>query len=121
MMRDRPVLFPVFLAIVVAILLLSDSGPYGHFPPCPLFFLTGLYCPGCGTIRALDHLLHGRAIAALHSNPLLLVALPILAWLCFHKRLRTHPRTPVIALIVLLVFGLLRNLPFFPLSLLAPH
>ena len=38
---------------------------------------TGLYCPGCGSTRALYALLHGRPGEALAMNPLLLV---VLAW-----------------------------------------
>src|SRR4051812_28859789 len=35
-------------------------GVGSHYPPCPIYWATGLYCPGCGITRALHHLLHGR-------------------------------------------------------------
>ena len=38
-----------------------NPGPY---PICPFFGLTGCYCPGCGTLRALHQLLHGNPVAA---------------------------------------------------------
>ncbi|MEW5722540.1 MAG: DUF2752 domain-containing protein, partial [Thermodesulfobacteriota bacterium] len=33
------------------------------YPPCPFHALTGLYCPGCGTLRGLNQLLHGHLLA----------------------------------------------------------
>lgn len=43
----------------------------GFYPQCPFKFLTGLDCPGCGTTRALHHLLHGRVSEAFFLNPFL--------------------------------------------------
>ena len=30
------------------------------YAPCLFYALTDLYCPGCGTLRGLHELLHGR-------------------------------------------------------------
>ena len=49
------------------------------FPRCPLFFLTGLHCPGCGSQRALHALLHGRVAQAAGLNLLAVLSLPVLA------------------------------------------
>ena len=32
----------------------------GIYPPCFFHWLTGLYCPGCGSTRCLHALLHGN-------------------------------------------------------------
>lgn len=45
------------------------------YPQCAFRMLTGLDCPGCGTTRALHHLLHGRIEEAFFLNPLLFVIL----------------------------------------------
>jgi hypothetical protein len=39
-------------------------------PACPWHALTGWPCPGCGTTRALTHLLHADPLGALRFNPL---------------------------------------------------
>jgi hypothetical protein len=50
---------------------------YGFYPQCPFRLLTGLDCPGCGTTRALHHLLHGRVEEAFRFNPMLFVLLAV--------------------------------------------
>ena len=49
-------------------------------PLCPLHAATGIYCPLCGSLRGLGDLAHGHVMAALGSNLLLVVTLPLLAW-----------------------------------------
>lgn len=48
---------------------------------CPLFALTGLYCPGCGGTRAVYDLAHGNLASALAMNPLVTLAVPVLGLL----------------------------------------
>ena len=51
-----------------------------HFyPRCPLFVLTGIYCPGCGALWAGHALLHGHLDAAFGYNALFVVDAPFLA------------------------------------------
>ena len=47
-------------AVGAAILYLRDPTGNAFFPKCMVYSATGLYCPGCGTQRALHHLLHAR-------------------------------------------------------------
>lgn len=98
-------------------------------PPCPLLALTGLYCPGCGSTRALHALLHGDLAQAMAMNPLLVIALPVLAtmtlnaagWAPGHgERLWRRIGNPKPWLVVLLTYWLLRNLPWWPFAWLAP-
>ncbi len=59
---------------------LVDPGEPGHYPLCPIKWLTGLDCPGCGGLRALHALLNGDAVAALDRNAfVVLLALPAAA------------------------------------------
>ena len=46
---------------------------------CPFHLITGLPCPGCGTIRALQHLLKGDVQQALYTNPVGLIAALLIA------------------------------------------
>ena len=102
------------------------------FPLCPLRAFTGLYCPGCGMTRGLHQLLHGNVAAALAYNPLIVLIVPIvLYWLLSEivlvgwKRELPRPRPTArqlwIVLVVVIAFGVLRNIPSYPFTLLAPH
>ena len=51
-----------------------------NVPLCPLHATTGLWCPLCGSLRGVALLSHGHIAAALGSNLLLLVTVPVLAW-----------------------------------------
>ncbi len=41
-------------------------------PPCVLYTVLGLYCPGCGGTRAVNALLHGHFLESLWYHPLVL-------------------------------------------------
>ncbi|MFW6108778.1 MAG: DUF2752 domain-containing protein [bacterium] len=101
------------------------------YPPCLFHALTGLHCPGCGTARALHALLHGRVGAALGHNAFTVLSLPFLAWAAVSMarqaavgrplpcpRLSAASTWALFAAIV--AFWVLRNVPLWPCSLLAP-
>jgi hypothetical protein len=96
-----------------------DSGSWGY---CPWKLLTGLDCPGCGSLRAVNDLTHGHVVAAASSNLLFVVGLPIavVLWLLWARRSWTgaaprhlDKRTTKIlwatTLAVALAFTVLRN------------
>ena len=108
-----------------------DPAESGSFPKCPFLSLTGCFCPGCGTLRALHQLLHGKVMMALSYNVLTVAFLPFLAYSFGTGALRQLgvrvPRSVSIdyrlvwALLgVIVLFWVLRNLPLQPLSTLAP-
>jgi hypothetical protein len=108
-------------AVVLATL---DPNQPGHYPTCPFLSITGLYCPGCGTLRAVHDGLHGDLAGALARNPLAVVAAGFLvvAWVSWGLRLlgrdaphptRIRPVWVWALLATVLVFGVLRNLPGF--------
>jgi hypothetical protein len=57
------------LALTAYVAVVDPNQP-GHFPVCPTFALTGLYCPGCGMLRATHDLTHGDIAGAMQRNPL---------------------------------------------------
>jgi hypothetical protein len=102
----------------------------GFYPPCIFHAATGLHCPGCGATRASHALLHGDVRQALAYNPLFVVALPLLAVGLFRfvRDLWTGRNVPGLRgwsvwllFGVLLAYWVLRNVPVYPLTLLAPH
>ncbi len=113
------------LALALAILAFFDPSTHQLFPSCAFHEVTGLYCPGCGSTRCLHSLLNGDMAAALGYNPLAVLAMPVLAagiFLPTEKRRKWtgHPATGWTMFFAILAFGLLRNLPAYPFSLLAP-
>jgi hypothetical protein len=115
----------------VVILAMFDSTQAGFFPVCPFHSATGLHCPGCGATRASHMLLDGDVSGAFGMNALFVVALGMtgaFAVVRVGSAMRAR-RVPSFALgdgaliaagIVLLVFGVLRNLPFEPFIALSP-
>jgi hypothetical protein len=100
-----------------------NPSAHGFYPVCQFHRLTGLNCPGCGATRALYALLHGDFSTAARDNVLLVVAIPSAAargaWFALnHLRGRPNgkfiPTSLLIPLLVVMgVFGVLRNLPMF--------
>jgi hypothetical protein len=121
-------LFGVIVA-GAAILFFFNPATTVFYPKCLFHEMTGLYCPGCGTTRALNHLLHGELPDALCANALVVLALPVLGFIILRRCLRRRPpvaasRVRLVWIVVLLavvaVFGVLRNVPCRPFSWLAP-
>jgi hypothetical protein len=101
------------------------------FPVCPLYELTGFACPGCGLTRGFHALFHGDWSAAFGFNALLpvwgvviaYVSLSLVVYAIRGKGLPMWPTNPTFLwsfMIVLLVFGVARNIPVFPFTLLFP-
>ena len=92
-------------------------------PPCVFRKATGIFCPGCGSTRALRALLGGDFLAALRYNPFsiaVLFALPTLLVLRRPKFRAVYYRLGVVVCAVVLVFTVLRNLPFPAFDFLRP-
>jgi Protein of unknown function (DUF2752) len=115
----------------LSVVYLLDPGTSDLYPPCPFLALTGFYCPGCGTLRALHQLSLGHPVAALDLNPLMVLLLPFVAYfLASHavlaltgrplKKIFVRPELIWALLGLVLVYWLLRNIPAYPLTLLAP-
>jgi uncharacterized protein DUF2752 len=101
------------------------------YPGCLFAGLTGLYCPGCGTLRAIHALLHGNLAGAFGYNPLFTAALPVMAVAAVGRFIkltrsgrigeyRWASRVAFPMLGVVTVFAVLRNLPFEQLRWMAP-
>lgn len=105
-----------------------DPNVAGSWPLCPSLSWFGVLCPFCGGLRSAHGLSELDLVAAVDANPLvpLLVLAAALGWARWVARLwrgtprrRLLPRWAASATVVVLVlFGVLRNLP--GLELLAP-
>lgn len=119
------------VAAGVVILTVFDPANSGIFPPCPVHYLTGWFCPGCGSLRAIHQLLHGDFRTAWAMNPLTVLLLPFIGYGLASQALfvltgRSLPRVFLSAVwiralcIAIVLFGILRNVPLYPFELLAP-
>jgi Protein of unknown function (DUF2752) len=116
-----PALAAVGALVATRLVAVVDPNQPGHYPTCPFLALTGYYCPGCGSLRAIHDLAHGQLAGALARNPFTVVALLGLAvgWVLWARRLwRGQPRTwaapPALLyglLTLVLAFWTLRNVP----------
>ncbi|MGH2809176.1 MAG: DUF2752 domain-containing protein [Actinomycetota bacterium] len=114
-----------------AVLYLFDPSDTGLYPLCPFRVMTGLWCPGCGTTRAMSRLLHGRVADALTLNVLAVLMVPLALYAYASSMLLVTRGTPLPRLAVsgawlwalglaIVAFGILRNVPVYPFSLLVP-
>jgi Protein of unknown function (DUF2752) len=118
--------------IGVVSLALLDPEETTFIPMCPCRLLTGFYCPGCGSLRAIHAITRLRIDRALGYNPLLVLFLPLFIWF-FAINLATACRGPDkikfrlppafgnALLIIILTYFVFRNIPAYPFSLLQPH
>jgi hypothetical protein len=128
--RLSGVIFAAAGLLAAVALFCFDPTLYHFYPRCIFHSATGLMCPGCGSLRALHELLHGRVAAAFRFNPLLMACLPLLAgyvgasaWRRFHLQSARPTLSPVwmwTFLAVVVLFGVLRNLPGEPFAMLRP-
>ena len=72
-----------------------DPNAPGHYPPCPFLAVTGLWCPGCGSLRALHALLHLDVGTALARNPFAVLASIYIAWTFYRWAYRRVTGTPL--------------------------
>ena len=130
----RMLLSVLALAVAAAAIFIfyqgDTSAPW--LPECMFHKLTGFWCPGCGMTRATHAALHGHLDGAFRLNPvgmvlfpaaLLGICLELVGWvrgkpLLVTLRLGRHGAWVV--LVVILLFWVLRNIPAWPFSLLAP-
>lgn len=124
------------LGIVAGLVILGVFPPTNAswYPKCTLYTQTGLHCPGCGLTRAVHAALNGQVMEAVSQNVLVFLVVPWLLlmigrglWRFLWKSppLRSRFRWPkwlgYAVITLLLAFTVARNIPVYPLTLLAPH
>jgi len=111
------------LAAATLALRLRDPHEPNSWGLCPSAAL-GFWCPGCGGLRAVNDLTHGEVGAALSSNLLVTLLIPVVAagllvWLVDRWQGRTRTldagrvaRLTVVGCVVAIAFAVVRNLSF---------
>ena len=83
-------------------------------------FIAPPYCPGCGGTRAVHALLHGHPLKALRYNAILLPGAVCAGLVWKYPKLQTNKPFAYTVATVFILFFILRNIPCYPFSLLAP-
>lgn len=114
------------------LLMIVDPAKTRLFGVCPLHWITGLHCPGCGALRAGHAILHAHWAQAVAYNCMAFVTVPvILVWSAAEaihaltgRRLgppRGTARFGKFLVVVLILYTVARNIPLAPFDLLRPH
>ncbi|WP_417855502.1 DUF2752 domain-containing protein [Xanthomarina gelatinilytica] len=128
--------------LVFLLLILASTSVFGLFyfwnpannslfPKCFFYSLTHLYCPGCGSQRAIHQILHGNILTGLNYNYLIGFLTLVLSYMLYVyiaqeylkkpiKNLLYKPLATKVILVVVVLFWILRNIPFYPFNILAP-
>lgn len=94
----------------------------GHFIPCLIHKVTGLYCPGCGITRMLISLFRFDFYQAFRYNPLLFIMLiltilyqiiKLITYKLSTKIIKLNTYVYISLLVLTIAFGILRNIPYF--------
>ena len=110
------------LAVLFFIL---DPSKHVIFPRCIFYSLTGLYCPGCGSQRAIHSLLHLNLAGVIENNLLFLPAVLAILYHYLRQPLNRSlnwnlpdifymKNTPWIIFTIIMIFWVLRNMSFYP-------
>ena len=98
-----------------------DPNQSGHYPVCPTYAIAGVYCPGCGMLRATHDLTHLDVAGAMARNPfapVILAGLVALFVVWVRARWRGRPLTwdpprwmPWAVAVAFVVLTVARNIP----------
>lgn len=127
--RTKNIIKNAIILLIVGLAYAGLCSVTGVGIPCPLHFVTGLYCPSCGISRMLLHVLKLDFKTAFRYNQCLFCILPIIGLIILSdiiKYIKTGHTKPnrfqsficILIIIILIIFGILRNMPSY--SYLSP-
>ena len=111
--------YSIIAILLIIYLILSHK--YNIYIPCPIHFLTGYNCPGCGLTRMLFSILKLDFYQAFRYNPFLFILLfPSLIiyinylYSKYKNKISWYSKIPnqvwYTLLVLLIVYGILRNI-----------
>lgn len=96
--------------------------------PCACKTITHLDCPSCGVSRMCVSLSHGDIRSAFYYNQILVFLFPLIVIYYIFYQLRyiktgqrkiskLENNIMIVIIVILLIYGVIRNLPFYPYRL----
>ena len=120
-MNKKSIILSIILILILAIFVLLDIFEVIGLK-CPFYELLHIYCPGCGTTRMIRSLMHFEFYQAFRYNPLVfgllfaflgLIIAEIVYFIRNKKIFNISTKIYVILLVIILIYWILRNIPFF--------
>lgn len=116
---------------VLALYVFWNPSETNLFPKCPIYSVTGFYCPGCGSQRAAHQILNGNILEGIRHNYMIGLLVMVLLYQgymytmneIFRKSIPNFlhkSKVTLSILIIVILFWILRNIDLFPFSELAP-
>lgn len=110
-----------FLLFLICMFLYIKVSNYYNFEiDCIFYKLTGLYCPGCGITRMFESLFNLKFYQAFRFNPLVFVLLILFIIYLIIGLFISKPTLKKInkiiiypLLLIIVIYGILRNFPTF--------
>ena len=115
------------VAVLAALYRTYNPLEHSFFPKCPFLVATGYQCAGCGSQRAVHHLLHLDLAQAMRENVLLVVSAPYILFGFVIDNLKHPParllrwrkrlyglKAIMVVLVVIVAFWILRNTDLWP-------
>jgi hypothetical protein len=109
---------------------LNHPSKYGFLPRCPFHVLTGWYCPGCGSTRAVHYLLRGNLSVSFRCNPILIPIILAVSMLFLKRIYELYRKVSInfkyesllykLILFLVIAFLIFRNVPLQSLEWLRP-
>ncbi len=116
-------IFNIFLLLLLGVIYLLITKCTRISISCPIYSITGLYCPGCGISRLIIHISQGQFYMAFRSNMAIFILSPMLMYLLFkyifgyinnkNKITRIDMYIVYFCIIVLVLFMIFRNITYF--------
>lgn len=114
----------IFTSMIVFVIFVSfrlfPIDKVNFFPPCPWFYITKTYCPGCGTMRGISSVVNGNIPGLFQNNLLAGIASIFLIYSCVNLFCRSVfgyqmldiflSRNEILFILtIILIYGILRN------------
>jgi hypothetical protein len=108
----------ILVLLLVSLYYFFNPTVSNFFPKCPFYIMTGLFCPGCGSQRAIHDMMHLNIFEAINHNALMFFKFTFGIGLYLYSKkkfsdLIYHPKSPLIIFGIIFLFGVLRNLDRF--------
>ncbi|WP_375242593.1 DUF2752 domain-containing protein [Lacinutrix sp.] len=135
MPKKQTILLSIILVLAISGLLalyfLYNPATNTFFPKCVFYTTTNLYCPGCGSQRAIHNILKGNILNGIRHNILIVLLFLVLIYkailfilkLLLKKEYNSLLNNPIVTksiLVFVLAYWILRNISSYPFTLLAP-
>ena len=114
--KKKLIAFAVFCVLLVGYYFANKY--IGIAVECPIHFITGYYCPGCGITRMLFSTIKLDFYQAFRFNPLvfILMVLYIIYFIIkylFKANIKVPDKALYGLIAILIIYGILRNIPLF--------